>query len=46
MALPELIHDSVTEVALELGYENPSAFSAMFNKEMGYSPKVFLKQLK
>lgn len=38
--------DSVTEVALELGYENPSAFSAMFNKEMGYSPKLFLKQLK
>ncbi|QAV22044.1 AraC family transcriptional regulator [Proteus hauseri] len=37
---------SVTEVALELGYENPSAFSAMFNKEMGYSPKLFLKQLK
>lgn len=38
--------DSVTEVALELGYENPSAFSAMFNKEMGYSPKLFLKRLK
>lgn len=37
---------SVTEIALELGYENPSAFSAMFNKEMGYSPKLFLKQLK
>ncbi|OAT35246.1 AraC family transcriptional regulator [Proteus myxofaciens] len=37
---------SITKIALDLGYENPSAFSAMFNKEMGYSPSAFLKQLK
>lgn len=29
---------SVTEVALELGYDSPSAFSTMFRKALGYVP--------
>lgn len=31
---------SVTATALELGYGSPSAFSFMFTREMGYSPKA------
>lgn len=31
---------SVTATALELGYGSPSAFSFMFAREMGYSPKT------
>lgn len=30
---------AVTAIALELGYKSPSAFSYMFTREMGYSPK-------
>ncbi len=33
---------SVTTTALELGYNSTSAFSYMFTKEMGYSPKEHL----
>ena len=32
---------SVTATALELGYGSPSAFSFMFTREMGYSPKAY-----
>ncbi|MFA7669615.1 MAG: helix-turn-helix transcriptional regulator [Burkholderiaceae bacterium] len=32
----------VTEVALELGYESPSAFSAMFRRSLGATPRTFL----
>lgn len=31
----------VIEVALELGYESPSAFSAMFKRQFGLTPKKF-----
>jgi AraC-like DNA-binding protein len=31
----------IVEVALELGYESPSAFSAMFRRELGVSPSSF-----
>lgn len=34
--------DSVTSVAYELGYSNPSAFIAMFRRELGHSPKRYL----
>ena len=33
---------SVTATALELGYGSPSAFTFMFTREMGYSPKAHL----
>ncbi|MEI2415502.1 helix-turn-helix transcriptional regulator [Orrella sp. JC864] len=32
---------SVTQVALELGYESPSAFSTMFRRTLGTSPRAF-----
>ena len=31
----------IVEVALELGYESPSAFSAMFRRELGAPPSSF-----
>jgi AraC-like DNA-binding protein len=31
----------ILEVAMELGYESPSAFSAMFRRELGVSPSHF-----
>ncbi|MEA3192896.1 MAG: hypothetical protein QOD26_1229 [Betaproteobacteria bacterium] len=31
----------ILEVAIELGYESPSAFSAMFRRELGVSPSHF-----
>lgn len=32
----------VTHVALELGYESPSAFSTMFRRMLGVAPRAFL----
>lgn len=34
---------SITTIALTLGYESPSAFSAMFKKALGSSPSEFMK---
>src|SRR5258708_30215035 len=34
---------SVTTIAFELGYENPSAFIAMFRALRGASPRQFLR---
>jgi AraC-like DNA-binding protein len=31
----------ILEVAIELGYESPSAFSAMFRRELGAPPSSF-----
>ena len=36
---------SVTHIALELGYETPNSFSAMFKNKMGLSPFSFQKRL-
>ncbi len=36
---------SVTEVALELGYETPSAFIAMFRRALGVTPGQYFNQL-
>ncbi len=33
--------ESVLEVSLALGYANPSAFSAMFKRELGIAPSLF-----
>ncbi|MDH5859127.1 AraC family transcriptional regulator [Lampropedia aestuarii] len=43
-ALPQLSAGaSVTHIALELGYESPSAFSTMFRKKLGKSPAQFIR---
>lgn len=42
-ALPKLTAGaSITAVALELGYDSPSAFSTMFRKALGQPPSVFV----
>jgi AraC-like DNA-binding protein len=33
----------VTRVALEVGYDNPSAFIAMFRRELGSTPRRYLQ---
>jgi AraC-like DNA-binding protein len=44
-ALPRLIGgESVTSVALALGYENPAAFTTMFKRLLGAPPRIYLKQ--
>ncbi|MFT6581865.1 MAG: AraC family transcriptional regulator [Alphaproteobacteria bacterium] len=43
-ALPRLVAgESITAVALDLGYSGPAAFTAMFTTLVGNSPKEFLK---
>ncbi|WP_081944334.1 AraC family transcriptional regulator [Thalassospira australica] len=43
-ALEKLAHDRpVTEIALDLGYENPSAFIAMFRKATGRTPGGYFR---
>lgn len=34
---------SVTSVALELGYDSPSAFTALFRKTLGMSPQAYVR---
>jgi AraC-like DNA-binding protein len=34
----------VTEIATELGYDSPSAFSAMFRKALGSSPTEYFRR--
>ncbi|KAA0695718.1 AraC family transcriptional regulator [Neorhizobium sp. P12A] len=39
-ALPRLVAgDPVTAIALDLGYKNPAAFTSMFKRSFGYSPR-------
>ncbi|CAK7014993.1 MAG: HTH-type transcriptional regulator NimR [Kerstersia gyiorum] len=35
---------SVTRIALDLGYDSPSAFSTMFRRKLGQAPSDFLKE--
>lgn len=43
VALPRLIAgEAITTVALDLGYDNPSAFTAMFRRALGSSPRAYL----
>lgn len=37
--------DAVTTVALDLGYDSPSAFSAMFRRVMGVAPSDYFPEL-
>ncbi len=42
-ALPRLsAGQSVTQVALDLGYDSPSAFSSMFKRRLGKTPMEFI----
>jgi AraC-like DNA-binding protein len=36
---------SISEIAYQLGFENPPYFSRLFKKESGMSPKEFKNQL-
>jgi len=36
---------SITEIAMDLGYETPSAFTKMFNQIMGKSPRQYRKAM-
>jgi len=43
-AIPRLIDgDSVTRVAIDLGYQSPSAFIAMFKRNIGETPAQFAR---
>lgn len=45
VALPKLSSGaSITAVALDLGYESPSAFSTMFRKALGRTPSGFMSE--
>ena len=35
--------ESVTNVALDVGYDSPSAFTAMFRRELGAAPRRYLR---
>lgn len=35
---------SITSIALDMGYESPSSFSTMFKKSMGVSPSVYMRK--
>ena len=44
-ALPRLAAgESVTAVALDLGYDNPAAFTTMFKRVLGASPRGYLRR--
>jgi AraC-like DNA-binding protein len=36
--------EPVTTVALDLGYDNPAAFTSMFKRILGSSPRTYLRQ--
>jgi AraC-like DNA-binding protein len=43
-ALPRLVAgETVTAVALDLGYDNPAAFTTMFKRMLGSSPRSYLR---
>ena len=45
VALPRLIAgEPITSVAMALGYDNPAAFTAMFKRLLGVSPRKYLLQ--
>jgi AraC-like DNA-binding protein len=45
IALPRLAAgETVTSVAMGLGYDNPAAFTAMFQRALGASPRGYLRE--
>ena len=44
-ALPRLIDgDKVTSVALDLGYDSPAAFTTMFRRMLGHTPRAYTRR--
>ena len=44
MALPRLAAgERVTSVAMALGYDNPAAFTSMFHRSLGASPRAYCR---
>lgn len=44
-ALPRLVSgEPVTAIAIDLGYDNPAAFTTMFKRVLGSSPRNYLQQ--
>lgn len=44
-ALSQLaVGDSVTRIALDLGYDSPAAFSTMFHRVLGHAPSAWLEK--
>jgi len=42
-ALPRLVaREPITQVALDLGYESPAAFTTMFKKALGVPPSEYV----
>ncbi len=35
--------EAVTNIALDLGYDSPAAFTTMFRKTLGFPPSRYLK---
>jgi AraC-like DNA-binding protein len=45
VALPRLAAgEAVTSVAMDLGYDNPAAFTSMFKRSLGSPPNAYLRQ--
>jgi AraC-like DNA-binding protein len=43
----ELLHTtekSVTEIALDIGFQTPNSFSSLFRREIGMSPSQYKKK--
>jgi AraC-like DNA-binding protein len=44
-ALPRLVAgETVTSVAVDLGYDNPAAFTTMFKRVLGASPRAYFRE--
>ncbi len=44
-ALPRLVAgEAVTTIAIDLGYDNPAAFTSMFKRLLGASPRSYLRR--
>lgn len=39
-----VVGDSVTRIALDLGYDSPAAFSTMFRRVLGHAPSAWLEK--
>ena len=45
VAIPRLVAgEAITEVAIELGYENPAEFTSMFKRMLGVPPRSYISR--